>query len=170
MHSRRVAGARLVLLLAAAPALAGVHPPEIEARLAWLVGDWTVPGQERTYRETCKWYGDRAFVECAWSDSSDGTHGRSLLGYSRADAHFTYHNYGHDGRSRSEFGFPSGERGLAFIDQRRTASGWVRTTTTLTPLADGRIHFQRARSVDGGPWQAGDDFHYVPLSASSDTR
>ena len=167
MYLRRVADAGLALLLTAAPALAGVHPPEIETRLAWLVGDWTVPGQEQTYRETCEWYGDRAFVECSFSDSSDGSHGRSILGYSKADAQFTYHNYGHTGRSRSEFGFPSGERGLVFIDQRRSASGWVRSTTTLTPLADGRIHFQRARSVDGGPWQVSDDFHYVPRSASS---
>ena len=43
-----------VLLFAAAqPAAAGVHPPEVEARLAAAVGDWTIEGMEKTYRETC---------------------------------------------------------------------------------------------------------------------
>lgn len=151
-----------VMAAVAAPALAAVHAPEIEARLGWLVGDWTLAGHEATYRETCEWYGDRAFVVCSSSDSGDGSHSRSILGYSQADGHFTYHNYGNDGRSRSESGFPAGERGLAFIDQRRTASGWVRSTTTLTPTPDGRIHFRRERSVNGGPWQTTSDFHYLP--------
>jgi hypothetical protein len=146
----------------ATPAPAAIHAPEIETRLDWLVGDWTLAGHEATCRETCEWYGDRAFVVCSSSDSSDGSHSRSILGYSQADGHFTYHNYGHDGRSRSEFGFPAGERGLTFIDQRRTASGWVRSTTTLTPTPDGRIHFRRERSVNGGPWQTTNDFHYLP--------
>ena len=61
--------------------------------------------------ERCEWFGDRAFVVCSASDSSDGSMSRSVLGYSRTDGRFTYFNYGGKGGSRSEVGFPHGDAG-----------------------------------------------------------
>jgi hypothetical protein len=148
-------------------ASAGVHPPEIEARLAALVGDWTIPGQERTYRELCEWYAERAFVVCNSLDASDGSKSVSILGYSKAEGVFTYHNYGHLGGSRSELGFPAGSRGLVYTYERRRGGDLLRSTTYLTPLDDGRLHFRSERSRNGGPWEETTNFHYVRRSATA---
>lgn len=34
----------------------GVHPPEVEQQLSFLVEDWTIEGYEDKYRETCSWW------------------------------------------------------------------------------------------------------------------
>ena len=151
----------LALLVAASPASAGVHPPEIEARLAEMVGDWTIEGQETVYRERCDWFRDRSFVVCTSEDIGDNSISQSIIGYSKAEGHFTYHNFGNSGASRSETGFAHGDRGLVFTSERRGADGLARSTITLTPLPDGRVRFRQERSVDGGPWTSAADFHFV---------
>lgn len=145
----------------AAPALAQTHAPDIEARLAAVIGDWTIPGQEKTYRETCVWYGARAFVACEFADKSDGSIGRSILGYSKATGRFTYQNYTGAGTSRHELGFPHGARGIVYTDERPSADALARVTTYLEPQADGRLRFRQERSVNGGPWAQTVDFYYV---------
>jgi hypothetical protein len=155
----------LVVLTAASPACSGAHPADVEARLASLIGDWTVEGHEKTFVERCEWFGDRAFVVCSASDSSDGSMSRSILGYSRPEGRFTYFNYSGKGGSRSEAGFPHGDRGLVYVHERSSAEGHARTTTVLAPLADGRMHFRKERSVNGGPWGEVANFHYVRLLA-----
>ena len=155
-----------LLILAAAQAAAAAspqstHPPDIEARLAKSVGDWTIPGQEATYRETCAWYGPRAFVVCDTVDTADGYRGRSILGYSKDKQRFTYHNYNEAGTSRSELGFPHGADGIVYTDERPSRDGLARFTTWLEPQADGRLRFRQARSVNGGTWEATADFYYV---------
>lgn len=160
-HATRAIGACFALMLTH-PSSAGVHTPQVEARLAAVVGDWALEGQEATYRELCEWFGDRAFVVCRASDSTDGSSSVSIFGYSVADGRFTYHHYNGRGTSRSEAGFPHGVGGLVYTAERRTSAGVVRSTTTLTPVADGRLHFRLERSVDGGPWIVGADFHYIP--------
>ncbi len=153
------------LLLTAAPAAAGVHPPEVEARLAPIVGDWTIEGHEASYRENCVWYADRAFVVCDTTDSSDNTASVSVIGYSKADGHFTYHNYSGSGSSRSEIAFPLGPKGLVFTAERRSAAGVARVSSELVPLPDGRTRFRQQRSVNGGPWTETVVLHYVLRSA-----
>lgn len=143
-------------------AAAQTHPPDIEARLAAGVGDWTIPGQEKTYRETCVWYGKRAFVTCEFEDKADGSFGRSTLGFSKAKGRFTYQNYTGAGTSRTELGFPHGERGIVYTDEREGADGLTRVSTFLEPQADGRLRFRQERSVKGGPWVQTVDFFYVP--------
>lgn len=160
----RALGACLPLLLAHT-ANGGVHTPEVEARLAALVGDWTLEGQQTTYRELCEWFADRAFVVCRASDATDGSSSVSILGYSVAEGRFTYHHYDGRGTSRSEAGFPHGVGGIVYTAERKTASGVVRSTTTLTPVPGGRLHFRLERSVDGGPWTVAADFHYIPRSS-----
>jgi hypothetical protein len=157
--------ATLVVLTAASPACSGVYAADVEARLAALIGDWTVEGHEKTFVERCEWFGDRAFVVCSASDSSDGSMSRSILGYSRTEGRFTYFNYSGKGGSRSEVGFPHGDRGLVYVHERSSAEGQARTTTMLMPLADGRTHFRKERSVNGGPWSEVANFHYVRLPA-----
>lgn len=148
-----------------APA-ATVHPPEVEARLAPIVGDWTVEGQEATFRETCIWYRRRSFVVCTSTDSSDGSMSQSILGYSAAEGRFTYHNIESGGTSTSRHGYPHGENGLVYTLERWIAAGVVRATTYLTPQPDGRFHFREERSVNGGPWNEAASFHYVRRNAA----
>ncbi len=142
-------------------AAAQTHSPDIEARLAAAIGDWTIAGQEATYRETCEWYGKRAFVVCTSTDSSDSSASRSILGYSKARERFTYHNYNANGSSRSEFGFPHGPRGIVYTDERPSTDGVARVSTFLEPQADGRLRFRQERSVNGGPWTESANFLYV---------
>jgi len=139
----------------------GVHPAEIEARLAPLVGDWTIAGQEATYRETCEWYRNRSFVVCTSIDTSDGSMSQSVLGYSAAETRFTYYNYESGGTSNSRFGYPLGENGLVYTLERRSSAGYTRTATFITPQADGRLQFREERSVNGGPWNETANFYYV---------
>jgi hypothetical protein len=162
------AGIGALGLLFAHGVAAGVHEPDVEARLAAIVGDWTLEGQQSTYRELCEWFGDRAFVVCRSSDAADGSSGVSILGYSAAERRFTYHHYSHRGTSRSESGFPQGARGIVYTAERTTQAGVVRTTTTLTPASDGRLHFRQERSVNGGAWAVSADFHYLPRNASAE--
>ncbi|MFO0336678.1 MAG: hypothetical protein ACK53C_17005 [Pseudomonadota bacterium] len=138
----------------------GAHPAEVEARLAATVGDWTIAGREASYRETCEWFGDRAFVVCR-STGADGSSSVGVLGWSRRDGHFTYYRYFGRGGSRHDNGFPSGANGIAWTSESRTAAGGGRTTTVTTPLADGRMHVRQERSVNGGPWTESENFHYV---------
>lgn len=159
---RSAFGAAVLLGAAVWPACAGVHDPDVELRLSKIVGDWTIAGQEATYRETCVWYGDRAFVVCDSKDESDGAHGVSVLGYSAASGRFTYYRYSGAGATRAESGFPHGTSGITYTDERSVREGIARTQTTLTPEPDGRLHFRLERSVNGGPWETGADFHYVP--------
>ena len=148
-------------LLVAAPAAAGVHPPEIEARLAAAIGDWTIKGMEKTYSEKCEWYGDRAFVVCASEDRSDGSSSRSIMGYSSAGGHFTYHNYSATGSSNSRIGFPYGQAGMVYTTERKVPEGTARLTTYLMPEGT-NVRFREERSLNGGPWQVAMEFTYVP--------
>ena len=150
------------LMLVTSPATAGVHTPDVETRLSALIGDWTIAGQEQTYREKCDWFGDRAFVVCTTTDRSDGSQSQSVLGYSKAEEAYTYYNFGSGGASNARVGFPHGENGIVYTLERRTSTGRVRTTTFLERETDGRFHFREERSVNGGPWLQAANFYYLP--------
>lgn len=170
MKTLLCAGAVVLAAILAGPAQADVHEADITTRLNYLVGDWTVEGQEQTYRERCEWYGERAFVVCNSEDSTDGSRSVSILGYSRATNRFTYHNYNSRGTSRSESGFPHGELGIVYTDARALAAGEARTQTTLTPQPNGRMNFRLERSINGGPWEVVADFDYVPRQSRTRRR
>ena len=53
-----------ILALLASPAVAGVHPPEVEKQLAFVAGDWTIKGLEANYRDNCTWFDSNSFVVC----------------------------------------------------------------------------------------------------------
>ena len=101
-----------VLLACSQPAFAGVHPQEVEQRLSFIVGDWTIEGAEATYRENCEWYAERSFVVCNTVDRENGqpVHSVSIIGWSAATRNYTYHHYNQSGRSRSETCFANSQK------------------------------------------------------------
>ncbi len=148
-------------LVASVGASAGVHTPDVEARLARIVGDWTLKGQETTYREQCDWFGNRAFVACHYEDKSDKSRGHSILGYSKAEAQFTYHNYRDSGSSNTRIGFPHGTDGIVYVREHRSEGSHYRTSTYLEPRADGSLHFREDQSTNGAPFKTTYEFDYV---------
>lgn len=141
----------------------GAHPAEVEQRLAFLVEDWTIEGMESTYRETCRWYHGRSFVVCETVDRSEGepSHSVSILGWSAAANHYTYHHYGQNGRSRSEDCFANDLQGLTCLGERRTDSGLIQTWSLIWPV-EGGAAFRQERSLNGGPWEETVSLKYVP--------
>ena len=156
----------VVCVMTAAPAVAGVHPPEVEQRLSIAVGDWTIEGMEGAYRETCDWYPGRSFVVCNTVEREKGQESRSvsILGWSAQDRTYTYHHYGDSGRSRSERGFPSEAGGLVYLGERNGPDGLTQTRSTLDPLPGGAkgAMFRQERSINGGAWKQSVTLKYVP--------
>ena len=150
------------LLWLAAAAAAPVHPPAVEAHLASLVGDWTRAGQETTYRDKCVWYDRHASVVCSLTDSAHGLRVEAIVGYSKADARFTYQSYSNDGGSHVQYGYGLGAAGIVFTDERTIDGKASRLTTSIVPQADGRLHMSQDRSVMGGPWQQVGEVYYLP--------
>lgn len=154
-----------IALLAAFPAQAhaGTHPEEVERTLAFLEEDWTIGGLEQSYRETCAWWGDRSFLICETTDTTEGAPVRSvsIFGWSAAERHYTYFHYGQDGRSRSETCFADQPAGLVCLGQRKTESGEVRSRSRIGPV-DGGALFTAERSVNGADWQETVRLRYVP--------
>ena len=159
---RAIVGA-LFLVTCTGAAQAGVHPPEVEQRLAFLVNDWTIEGSEATYRETCEWYAERSFVVCHTLDRESGTPTKSvsILGWSAATQNYTYHHYGQDGRSRSETCFANEQRGLSCVVDRRDGGKLIQTRSHIWPVAGGAA-FRHERSENGGPWKETVRIKYVP--------
>jgi hypothetical protein len=151
------------MLSAATSLQAGVHPPEVERRLAFLVEDWTIEGAERTYRETCEWYAERSFVVCNSVDREGGRPERSvsILGWSAATQNYTYHHYGQDGRSRSETCFANDEGGLTCLREWRDGAKLIESRSHIWPV-EGGAAFRSERSENGGPWRETVRLKYVP--------
>ena len=145
----------------AAPPSGPVHPPEIEARLGSLIGDWTRAGKEASYRDSCVWYDRHAFVVCSLTDSAAGTRVEAIVGYAEKDRRFTYQSYGNNGASRVQYGYPAGDRGIVFTDEQQVEGKQARLTTKLLPQPDGRLRITLDRSVEGGPWQQAGEVYYV---------
>ena len=150
------------LIWLAAAAITPVHSPQIEARLAPIVGDWTRAGKEASYRDHCVWFDRHAFVVCSLTDSGTGLRVEAIIGYSSDDARFTYESYSNDGSSHVQFGYPLGDNGIVFTDERKTGGGPSRLTTSIIPQRDGRLRMTQDRSVMGGPWQRVGEVYYVP--------
>lgn len=155
----------LLVACSSGAALAGVHPPEVEKRLSFLVNDWTIEGAEATYRETCEWYADRSFVVCNTVDREGGTPSRSvsILGWSEATQNYTYHHYGQSGRSRSETCFANDLGGLTCLGERRDGSKLIESRSYIWPVQGGAA-FRNERSENGGPWKETVRLKYVPRS------
>lgn len=151
----------IAILLGLAAATASVHPPEIEAHLAPIVGDWTRAGKEATYRDHCLWYDRHAFVVCSLTDTVSGLRVEAIVGYSKDDQRYTYESYSNDGGTHVQFGYPLGEKGIVMTDERKADGKPVRLTTSIIPQADGRLRMTQERSVTGGSWEQVGEVFYV---------
>ena len=148
------------------PTAAGVHKPEIENRLAFIVGDWTIAGSERDYRDDCRWFDNRSFVVC---DTHDGRHGAAhrsiaVLGWSPAPGNFTYLQYDDGGRSRTEVCFANEHAGLTCLGERRGSDGLTQTRSYIGPVPGGLV-LRQDKSVNAGAWTHVGQVMYVPRQA-----
>ena len=150
------------LFLMAASSAAPIHPPEIEAHLAPIVGDWTRVGKETTYRDHCVWYDRHAFVVCSLTDSSSGLRVEAIVGYSQATARFTYQSFSNDGVSHVQYGYPLGQNGIVMTDERNVEDKPVRLTTSIIPQPNGHLRMTQDKSVMGGQWERVGEVIYVP--------
>ncbi|HEY0648548.1 hypothetical protein [Phenylobacterium sp.] len=153
-----------IAILAGGPAAAGVHPPEVEARLALFAQNWTIEGMEGAFREDCEWYHDRSFVVCHATEVEDGKtfHSVSVLGFSSRARTYTYLHYSSTGGSRTETGYPTETGGLVFLGERQTAQGFAQTRSVITPNAAGPgFLFEQTRALNGGEWKPTVKFKYV---------
>ena len=150
------------LVLATAASASSAHPPEVEAHLAPLVGDWTRAGKEASYRDSCAWYDRRAFVVCSLTDSASGLKVEAIVGFSKADQRYTYQSYSNDGGARVQYGYALGASGLVFTDERAIDGKMVRLTTAMIPQPDGRLRITQDRSVMGAAWEPAGEVFYQP--------
>lgn len=170
MKERCVPALAGLAMLASGSAIAGVHPPDVEARLALFVNNWTIEGLESAYREDCAWYHDRSFVVCNTTEVEDGKtmHSVSVLGWSSRSKTYSYLHYSSTGGSRTETGYPLENGGVVFLGERQTTQGFSQTRSEITPVAGGGgpgFHFRQTRAVNGGEWKPTVTFRYLPRPA-----
>ena len=149
-------------IVAPAPAPA-VHSSDVQTRLGYLIGDWTIEGQSaRVFRQKCAWHSSRSFVICTFEDKRDGSTGQTVFGYSKVQRRYVNLRFDSTGGSHYQFGFPSGAYGIVFTDERSEGAGLARVQTTLNLEHEG-LRYTQYRSVEGRAWQRTADFRYVPV-------
>lgn len=155
--------ATALAIVGSCQAAAGVHPIEIEQRLAFIVNDWTLAGAPATYRDDCSWFDNRSFVVCDTRDSRKGSAHRSIavLGWSAAAGNYTYQQYDDSGRSRTEACFANDEGGLTCLGERRGSDGLTQTRTYIGP-AHGGLALRQVKSINAGPWIEVGRVSYIP--------
>lgn len=149
-------------LTATASASAGVHPAEIENRLAFIVGDWTVAGADAVYSDNCQWFDDKSFVVCDTRDARKGVlhHSIAVLGYSAANQNYTYQQYDNSGGGRNETCFANDKGGLTCLGQHRDGAQLTETRSYIWPNSGG-LGISQDKSVDAGPWSKVGEVQYV---------
>ncbi len=147
-----------------------IHPADVQTRLGYLVGDWTIEGQSvRVFRQKCSWYGPRAFVLCTFEDKRDGSTGQTVFGYSPVQRRYVNHRFDSKGGSQFQLGFPSGTYGIVFTDERPETDGLVRVQTTLN-LQDDGLRYTQYKSVEGRAWVRTADVQYVPAGRTQTVK
>lgn len=143
-------------------AAASVHPTQVEQRLAFIIGNWTIAGWQAKYQDDCQWFDNRSFVVCDTRDARQGTPHRSIavIGWSAADRHYTYQQYDDRGRARAETCFQNEQAGLTCLGERRASDGLTQTRTHITPVAGG-LALRQDKSVNAGPWTEVGQLKYV---------
>lgn len=147
------------LVLGAACCTAPAAEPPRSA-LEFFRGEWTIAGQESTYRETCEWLPGRGFLACTADDRSQAEPSVSLgiFGYSEAEGAYTYSGFNGSGTQRSLRG--SVDEGIwRFHGQSDRGPDWRRWQVTITPTPAG-FRFREEVSQRSGPWNLRADFDY----------
>ena len=150
------------LVLAASSVAAGAHPAEIESRLAFIIGDWTVAGSDAVYSDNCQWFEDKAFVVCDTRDARKGVlhHSIAVLGYSTANQNYTYQQYDNGGGSRNETCFTNDQGGLTCLGQRRAGGQMIETRSYISPNTGG-VGIRQEKSINAAPWAPVGQVQYV---------
>jgi hypothetical protein len=150
------------IVLTGGSAYAGVHPPEIENRLAFIVGDWTVSGSDAVYSDNCQWFDDRSFVVCDTRDARKGPlhHSVAVIGYSAAAGNFTYQQYDNSGRERTETCFANDESGLTCLGDRHDGADLTQTRSYIWPNTGG-LGIRQEKSTNAGSWSNVGQVQYV---------
>ena len=152
----------LISILMAAPASAGVHPADIENRLAFIVGDWTVSGSDAVYSDNCQWFDGHSFVVCDTRDARKGElhHSIAVLGYSAATGNYTYQQYDNSGRGRNETCYADDRGGIVCLGERHDGTGLTQTRSYIWPNTDG-LGISQDKSVNAGSWSKVGEVQYV---------
>jgi hypothetical protein len=152
---------KMFLIPIAAALIGAAHPPEVEAQLAFLAGDWTIAGRPG-YRDLCTWFDDKSFIVCDTSDGRPGGHHSiAILGWSAAERQFTYQQYDSSGRSRNERCFANARKGITCLGSSKTDKGLVETRSHIWPTATG-LGISQDRSINAGEWSEVARVDYVP--------
>ncbi len=140
---------------------AQVPPGEARARLAVIIGSWTIAGQEASYSEICEWYHNNSFVVCNSEEKAPQGVRKSvsILGFSEISGMYTYYNYGSSGGSRTLNGFLRGDEFL-FTGERSVRGDMIRYQVSMKPTDSGFL-FREDRSANGAPWVMAAQADYV---------
>jgi len=125
-----------------------------------LVGTWTIPGQEATYRETCAWYhGERHIVCNTESQRKDGSisHSMSILGFVPGSG-YVYTGIGSSGRYETHAKGTFRDGLLEYIDEENGETTRIR----LGPFSDRNLlPFVVHTSRNGSDWTLAESFNYI---------
>ena len=136
--------------------------------LEFFRGEWTIKGQETSYRETCNWLAGNGFVSCHAEDRSESkpSYSMSVFGYSDADGHYPYNGFAGSGGQRSLRGYLL-DGVWRFHGQSERGPNWRRWQVTITPTSEG-FHFREEVSDRSGPWTPSVEFWYVRKAKVAD--
>lgn len=153
----------LIVAFSVAAASAEENPRD---RLAMAVGDWTIEGREKTFREVCEWFHDRSHVVC--NSESRGPKGVkkgvTVFSYSDAEGRYSYYHYSSSGVAVAQDIFFQGQTLISTVEHKR-GRDVVREQVWLTPQGDGAMEFREQVSTNGGPWEQTALFRYVRVKS-----
>lgn len=153
----------MVFLLAISATSSHAQPapesaPKPVEMLAFLIGDWTIEGQESTFSETCAWFRNRSHVVC--QSRTPKSSGVSVLSYASEKQRLVYYHYGSSGAAVAMDVFTDG-RTLIGTREVLLSGDLVREQVWMTPRDADHFVFREQTSKNGGPWQTTTEFVYA---------
>lgn len=138
-------------------------PDDPYSNLAFFEGQWTVEGQESTYKEVCEWFPNRRFLICKAEDKEGATPAwtMSIFGYSTEKSSYTHTLFGGSGMIRTIHGWLDGST-WTFTGETQAGGDTKRTQVTIKPTKNGFV-FRQDASVNGVPWKKAAEFTYVRI-------
>lgn len=138
-------------------------PDDPHSKLAFFEGQWTVEGQESTYKEVCEWFPNRRFLICKAEDREGATPAwtMSIFGHSTEKSAYTHTLFGGSGMIRTIHGWLNGST-WTFTGETQAGGETKRTQITIKPTKKGFV-FRQDASVNGAPWKKAAEFTYVRI-------
>lgn len=137
------------------------RPDDPHSKLAFFEGQWTVEGQESTFKEVCEWFPNRRFLICRAEDTESGTPkwAMSIFGYSTEQRAYTHTLFGGSGSIRTIHGWLNGSS-WTFTGETRAEDRTTRMQVTIRPTKTGFV-FRQDVSVNGAAWKKAAEFTYL---------